>query len=166
MRKLFHAAILAGLSLAASSATADPRPSPRLPDLFLRFTVVTGNDDLRGGRDNVIATPIIRGRPTREWMLNQRAMRWGDRTTHSTTIPLPPNTRPRDVEMVVLKTTFRGGFDGDNWNMTKVTIEMTDTSRAAYVKIGEAGPKRFTGDDRFLRIPVRLPGIDETLKKK
>ncbi|HEX4846571.1 MAG TPA: hypothetical protein VFV30_00380 [Novosphingobium sp.] len=164
MRKLIHAAILAGLSLAASSATADPRPSPRLPDLFLRFTVMTGSDDLRGGRDNVMVTPIIRGNPTREWMLNQRAMRWADRSTHSTTIPLPPNTRPRDVEMVVLRTTFRGGIDGDNWNMTSVTIEMTDASRSAYVKIGEGGPKRFTGDDRKLRIPVQLPGLSDTLK--
>lgn len=148
------------LTLGTSAAVADPRPSPPQYQLFMRFTVETGSDDLRGVRDNVRATIVFDGVPSQTWMLNQRAMRWADRTTHQTTVPLPRGVKVGQVRSAILRTTFRGGIDGDNWNMNSVVIEITDESRRGYVMMGRGGPKRFTGSDQRLDIPLAPPAAE------
>lgn len=161
MRRFLIGSMLC-LTLGTSAAVADPRPSPPQPQFFLRFTVMTGSDDLRGGRDNVRATIIVDGAPSQTWMLNQRAMRWADRTTHQTTVPLPRGIRIGQVRSAILRTTFRGGIDGDNWNMDSVVVEFTDESRRAFVPMGRGGPKRFTGSDQRLDIPLAPPVAPNT----
>jgi len=154
MRKVLLGSLLC-LTIGASAAVADP-PRERAP-LFLRFTVVTGNDDLRGGHDSVRASVIINGVETRAYLLNQRGQRWADRSTHETTIPLPPDTYAGHLQKVVMTATFRGGIDGDNWNMQSVRIDLTDSSRRMYFPVGSHGFKRFTGSDQRLEIPLNLP---------
>ena len=157
MRMVPLGLIALGLTLATTTASADPVPSPTRPQLFLRFTVVTGNDDLRGGQDNVRATLVFDGAPGQTWMLNQRGMRWADRTTHQTTVPLPRGVGINQIRRAILRTTFRGGLNGDNWNMTSITVEVTDEQKRLYVVMGRAGPKRFTARDQSLDVPLAPP---------
>ena len=163
MRKFLFGAILC-LTIGASAAVADPRPSPPQPQLFLRFTVMTGADDLRGGRDNVRATLVFDGTPSTTWMLNQRAMRWADRSTHQTTVPLPRGVRVHQIRSAILRTTFGGGLSGDNWDMMSVKVELTDETRRAYITMGHGGPKRFTGSDQRLDVPLATPAADSLAK--
>lgn len=164
MRKVLTATAVVALSLSAGSAIADPPPRA-LPNFFLKFTVDTGDDDLRGGRDNVFAAVVVNGATGRRWMLNQRGQRWADRTRHQTTIPLPAGTRPNQIQKAVLTTTFRGGIDGDNWNMSSVTVELTDDTRSFHVVLGRSGPKRFTGSDQRLEVPLALPISRDSIEK-
>lgn len=118
----------------------------------LRFTIATGGDDLRGGSDNVWAVVNLSGRETRH-LLNQRSMRWADRTSHTTDVPLPAGFRLQDLRGIQLEATFRGGIDGDNWNMDSALVQIAPVS-------GEGDPLvvarhrffRFTGDRRSLRL--------------
>ncbi len=154
--QLIFAAIIS--MFLASAAAADPRPSgiEAPPAFTLRFTVATGNDDLRGGRDNVRALIYLHGRTiTRQ--LNQRGMRWADNTTHVVNIALPAGTRFEDFESIELQTTFRGGVDGDNWNMNSVVVDLLyehPLGNGQFV-VARHGPNRFTGERRSIGMPFR-----------
>lgn len=157
MRFHFIFAAIASIFL-VSAAAADPRPSAtEAPPAFtLRFTVTTGGDDLRGGRDNVRALIYLRGRTiTRQ--LNQRGMRWADNTTHVVNIAMPAGTRFQDFESIELQTTFRGGMDGDNWNMNSVVVELVYVHPLGngQLVVARHGPNRFTGERRSIGMPFR-----------
>jgi hypothetical protein len=122
--------------------------------LVLRFTTVTGNDDLRGGQDNVYAIIDLEGTPMRR-ILNQRAMRWADGSRHVTDLPLPAGFRLEHLRSIRLETTFRGGIDGDNWNMNSITIQIAPTNGDGQpLVIARHGAYRFTGDRRTLTLRV------------
>ncbi len=125
--------------------------------VVLRFTTVTGGDDLRGGGDNVYAVYNLAGTETRR-VLNQRGMRWADRSRHVTDVPLPASFRIQDLRSLRLETTFRGGIDGDNWDMVSVVVQVAMTAGGAIsapVTIARGGPQRFTGDRRTLNLTIR-----------
>jgi hypothetical protein len=60
------------------------------------------------------------------------------------------------VESISLRTTFSGGWNGDNWNVDVFTANFSENGRqtARCHKTGEP-LKRFTGDDQ--RWTTRFP---------
>lgn len=144
------AILLAALAAAPASAQTTSRN-------FLRFTVVTGNDDLRGGRDNVMASYRHGETWTTPRILN-RGQRWPDNSTRQGRIDILEPMQMFSLNAIRLQTTFRGGFDGDNWNMASVLVEacaLHPSGREICREVGRHGFKRFTGDERELIFATR-----------
>ena len=95
-------------------------PSPDQVRL-LEFLFKTGNDDLRGGNDNlgitVYADGLVQAMPN----VNQ-GQRWVDGSTHEVTVSLDRPVSIQQIHKIGLETTFTGGSGGDNWNMESVQV--------------------------------------------
>ena len=110
---------------------------------------VTGDDDLRGGNDNVHLFLLLRGStPLRFDNVNGRK-RWINHSSQTVNLPLPETVRFDDIEGVRLETTFGGGFGGDNWNLDKLVVRarMGGTVNAVLSRSGNP-LVRFTGNQR------------------
>lgn len=154
------------LALAAATffaALATPAPASAQEGdvrMFLRLSIVTGDDDLRGGRDNVRGSYRLGETWSTPVMLNRRGTRWPDRSRNVAEIPLPdgdPNLR--NLNAVKLQTTFSGGMGGDNWNMDQLYVEICFARgrESQCIELGRHGARRFTGDRGELIVPVRFP---------
>ncbi|MEK6152405.1 hypothetical protein WIW50_04065 [Flavobacteriaceae bacterium 3-367] len=97
--------------------------STRKPIDKLRFWIRTGDDDLRGGKDNLnIVVHYRNGK--RQLVKNvNKGTRWKDHTTTSLDIKLnQPIYATSEISKVILQTTFGGGMGGDNWNLNYLHI--------------------------------------------
>lgn len=89
----------------------------------LLFTLGTGGDDLRGGKDNVNVIILLRsGISVRFANVNE-----GRRLTNSTLFSfrrtLPANGTSSDITSIQLETTFVSGmFGGDAWNLDRFQV--------------------------------------------
>ena len=111
----------------------------------LSFVFQTGNDDLRGGNDNLnIAIRFADGRVQVEKNVNQSA-RWADGSAHSVAIALNQPVLRDQIAGVILETTFGGGSSGDNWNMNSVQIAAI-TEKGTNFPIATSGFHRFSAD--------------------
>jgi hypothetical protein len=108
-----------------------PVPSGMAGDTLvqLKLTIVTGNDDLRGGNapsDN--ADVIVDFGPlgsTRYNNVNQ-SQTWNNGETHTITLtPLPQSATLGDLANITIETAFTGGINGDNWDIAQVTLVAT-----------------------------------------
>lgn len=117
-------------------------------ELLLSFE--TGGDDLRGGNDNLIVHVLTRsGRTLRFDNVNQ-GRRWINNNYQDVPLPLPDDVRVADIRGVRLETTFRGGFDGDNWNLDELTVNAIEDGVRRELFFDEGAPLfRFTGDERI-----------------
>jgi len=135
-----------------------PKTPPAIPDnpREIIVTFVTGNDDLRGGNDNVnffIENLLIPG--TNEFRtikfdnLNN-GKRWINGSTQSVSRPLPDNVNQDQLTSFKVETTFSGGINGDNWNMNGITISTRINGVISELYKNEGTPLvRFTGDRRW-----------------
>ncbi len=88
----------------------------------LQFRFRTGNDDLRGGNDNVnINIQFTDGSQQGVPNVNQ-GQRWVEGSMHSVEVLLDRSVTLDQIRAVTLSTTFTGGTGGDNWNMDSVDI--------------------------------------------
>jgi hypothetical protein len=88
----------------------------------LEFVFHTGNDDLRGGNDNVgITIQFADGTSQTAANVNE-GRNWANGSTHSLTVILNRPVPRKQIKSVTLSTTFTGGPGGDNWNMDSVEI--------------------------------------------
>lgn len=97
----------------------------------LRLWMRTGDDDLRGGNDNL--NIVVHYRNGRKQTVNNvnKGTRWKDRSLNSVDITLGNNIyNISEISQVVLQTTFRGGSGGDNWNLNAIRIEARTGSTA------------------------------------
>lgn len=122
----------------------------------LVLDVLTGGDDLRGGNDNVSAeVELTDGRRIAAANLN-RSRRWIDHTWNTVGISLPDTVRAGQVRNVLIKTGFRGGFDGDNWNVDEMTAMLKVNGATVESCNRKGGPLfRHTGDTHYYSIPTR-----------
>lgn len=157
------------LALAAAAffaALATPAPaSAQDGDVryFLRLSIVTGDDDLRGGRDSVRGSYRLGETWSTPVLLNRRGARWPDRSRNVAEISLPtedPNLR--NLNAVKLQTSFSGGMGGDNWNMDQLYIQvcLARGRESLCSDLGQHGPRRFTADRGELIVPIRFPVSD------
>jgi hypothetical protein len=87
----------------------------------LEFLFATGNDDLRGGNDNLGITIYGDGLVQMKANVNQ-GQRWADGSTHEVTVYLERPLTMQQIHRITLETTFTGGSGGDNWNMDSVQV--------------------------------------------
>lgn len=138
-------------------ATAVPRASGKRPATGLvtrelLVTIITGNDDLRGGSDNVNLIVNFHGRsPLVRENLN-RGRRWLGNYDQTMSIRLPAAIALEDLSEVALTTRFQGGFGGDNWNVDGLkVVAVTDAgNRVLYDRSGTP-LVRFTGELHLFR---------------
>jgi hypothetical protein len=88
----------------------------------LEFIFKTGNDDLRGGDDDVGVTINFADGSTQTAPNLNQGQRWADESTHGVSVLLNRMVPVNQIKSVTVFTTFKGGTNGDNWNMDSVDI--------------------------------------------
>ena len=124
--------------------TMSPNPGCADPGAVqkLHFVFRTGDDDLRGGSDNLNITIVGNGFNQQQDNVNQ-GQNWGNNSEHSVDISLNKQVTVDQLTQVQLYTTFHGGSGGDNWNMQSVQIFAI--SATASTPLVTQGFYRFTG---------------------
>ena len=138
----------------AWSAQTPPAISSAAKELQIAFQ--TGGDDLRGGNDNVSVDINLQDGSTIHRDNVNLGQRWIDNTWQDIGIDLPDSVTPASIQSVRFTTSFRGGFDGDNWNMDRIIIQFRDSSGTPARCDRNPDPKplmRFTGDRREFTTP-------------
>ncbi|MEX0315437.1 MAG: hypothetical protein AB3N18_14770 [Allomuricauda sp.] len=138
---------------ASSSTSSGSRtvPAKRPPIDKLRFWIRTGDDDLRGGNDNLNIVVYYRNGRTQTVRNVNKSTRWKDHTTTSVDVKLNQVVySTSDIAKVVLQTTFRGGTGGDNWNLNYLHIETFKGTRkdGDYYKRGDDDTRLYRFTDK------------------
>lgn len=113
----------------------------------LRITILTGDDDLRGGNDNAFGFFEVDGVATPKFPFNNEAQ-WDNQTTHSVETTLPQPVSLQHLDHFGIRTTFGGGIGSDNRNTDGVTIKFLSASNGFQQIIYRTGSPlvRLTGD--------------------
>lgn len=133
---------------------------------YLKISILTGNDDLRGGNDNAYFTALVscdyfnpKGDcnfliPISQRINLNQKQRWKDRSRHERTVYLKEAIPPSALKAVKIETTFRGGISGDNWNIDAISIEGFGPNNYGVVLYDKRGKpwRRLTGDRREVTI--------------
>lgn len=122
-------------------------PDYKVRELLLEFG--TGNDDLRGGNDNVNVTLYYKDGTSQVFSNINKSNSWGGGSTKFVTLQLKKYVPVDQLKSIVLKTTFGGGIGGDNWNLDYlvVTAKGNGVNKEIYVK--EGSPLiRFDGNNK------------------
>lgn len=135
-----------------------PSPAPASAGTVreLLVEIRTGDDDLRGGNDNLNLTVEVAGRPPQQIPNVNKGRRWIDNYAQTITVPLREPVRPEDIARVVLTTTSRGGMGGDNWNLAGLTVRARGEG-VDRTLFSESGTPlfRFTGDHQTFAARTR-----------
>lgn len=128
----------------------------KVHELIIMFK--TGNDDLRGGNDNVNAE-INLANGSRQFYRNiNLGARWLGNYPEFARIVLKKPVIAKDILNIKFSTTFGGGTGGDNWNVDEIKIRAIVggqvTPKVLYNKAGNPLLFRFTGEKRTFRIPI------------
>lgn len=119
-------------------------------ELILQFW--TGDDDLRGGNDNINVTVTMMDGSSQYFPNVNHGRRWIVNNDEAAEIILKKPVQANQIKTLLITDTFGGGIGGDNWDMTKLDIFTMGGGFYNWVK--EAGFKRFTGDDKNLLVKV------------
>ena len=118
-------------------------PSANLVSM-IAFTFWTGNDDLRGGKDNLdITIHFADGTSQSEPNVNHND-RWPDGSTKGAEVLLSRAVTLDQIKSITLFGTFTGGSGGDNWNMSSMKADAWVGS--TYHTIAQYGFHRFSSD--------------------
>ena len=111
---------------------------------MISFTFWTGNDDLRGGKDNLnIAIHFADGTSQSEPNVNH-GDRWPDGSTKGADVLLSRAVALDQIKSITLSDTFTGGSGGDNWNMSSMKADALVGSTPH--TIAQYGFHRFSSD--------------------
>lgn len=118
----------------------------------LLLEVETGDDDLRGGDDNLNVRVRYKDYTSEAFSNVNEGKRWGNNTTTYVTLYLGQRSlkgsktplQVKDIFEIQLSTNFSGGVDGDNWDMKRLRVKAVG-GRGVDRYIGTGGPYRFTG---------------------
>jgi len=127
------------LDVNAHSGVGCPNPNSVTE---LEFIFKTGDDDLRGGNDNLNITVLGDNFSQVVTNANQSA-NWGNNSTHEVAMQLNKLITVQQLHQVLLDTTFGGGSGGDNWNMQ--SLQIIARVNGANQVIANQGFNRFTG---------------------
>ena len=125
-------------------------PAIARPSREVLVSLRTGNDDLRGGNDNLHLVLLgASGREHRAQNVNYRK-RWVNNSTNEVSIALPEGWSPEELRGLRVETTFGGGIGGDNWNLDGITARYVDASGRRELLPAQSGAplQRFTGSKR------------------
>jgi hypothetical protein len=121
----------------------------------IQLEIRTGNDDLRGGNDNVSVTISFKTKPSQTFSNINHSARWIDNYTETVPINLTAPVAESEFRSITLTASFGGGSGGDNWNMDMIRV-LNDGKEL----LSKAGSPlfRFTGAAKTyaLSFPVTL----------
>lgn len=109
--------------------------------------VHTGDDDLRGGNDNVTATVKLKDGSTKTFRNINRGKRWADRCRSHVLLSLSRPELPERLSAISLTTSFGGGIGGDNWNVAGLRL-LDPTGGVLFQRRGQPYIVRLTGSHR------------------
>jgi hypothetical protein len=110
----------------------------------ISFTFWTGDDDLRGGKDNLdITIHFSDGTSQSEPNVNH-GERWPDGSTKGAEILLSRPVTIDQIKSISLSDTFAGGSGGDNWNMSSMQADALVNGQNH--TIAQYGFHRFSAD--------------------
>jgi hypothetical protein len=124
--------------------TMNPNPGCANPNAVssLKLIFQTGDDDLRGGNDNLNVTIAGNGFSQEQDNVNG-SQQWQNNSTHTVVIPLNKQVTVDQLRGIQLYATFQGGSGGDNWNMQSLEVYANTASTSKL--IATQGFYRFTG---------------------
>jgi hypothetical protein len=103
-----------------------PLGSPRLTEnpatSVLKLWVWTQGDDLRGEDDNATGIFEFRDGSRHEFPMNAGG-KWDKLSRYSVMVRLPTGKKYTDLRAFGIRTNFRGGGGGDNWDIGKIALE-------------------------------------------
>ncbi len=147
----------------------DTKYSPKTPPVItdnpneIIVTFTTGNDDLRGGNDNVnfsimkVYNPSTRQYTDIRFANVNNGKRWINRSMQTISRPLPDYVTFDLLDDFLIETTFSGGLEGDNWDMNGIVISARINGVVKQLYKKEGTPfVRFTGDLKGYRIQLKL----------
>lgn len=164
MRSWLAAAFGVALLTFAGPALAQPRALCSANTVHIKritVTLLTGGDDLRGGNDQVFGQFWNAGGLTPKTSLN-RGARWQGGSRHAYVFDFPGcGMAVRHLRFFRLSTNFRGGFDGDNWDLNEVELVWEGTDARGRRRVGDLGRahgyplKRFTASENMFNLALR-----------
>ncbi len=127
----------------------------------LYLKVDTGNDNLRGGNDNLAVTIVYKDGSKQVFPNVNVSATWIP--MYCEVVPLNLNrivTSKADIKQVILECSFSGGIGGENWDMKQITITKNNENNVILNVVGTIPRdgvnivKRFTGNDRFMTFDI------------
>lgn len=118
----------------------------------LLFEIHTGDDDLRGGNDNLNLEIHFADGSTQYFPNANHGTRWGNNSVNTVAVALDRPVAPSQIKSIALLTTFSGGMGGDNWNMN--SLRVTATGNSVNKMIASYQSYRFTGSSRQLNVAI------------
>ncbi len=127
-----------------------PPPTPAGMADKIELIFVTGNDDLRGGNDNVNVTLTFKDGVSQSFSNVNQSARWTN-GQKNVVLNLNRAVQSNFLKTITISTTFGGGISGDNWDMKSFKAGLLGPG--VYKWTANFGFKRFTGGDRMLVVP-------------
>ena len=143
-----------------------PRDIPNFPErepdgsirhLYVEFA--TGNDDLRGGNDNVSITVQYADGTTQAFPNVNNGARWVDKSWQTIHLELNRPVRKADIRHFRLNTSFGSDIFSDDWNLEWFRV----TTGFGGINIAQSFPPegseyifRFSGDERRQMHVIRV----------
>lgn len=144
----------------------------------IRLRIVTGGDDLRGGKDNLNIQILFAGGRAPQVALNvNKSQNWPNNSTNTVDIPLNQPVPPNQIIGLRLIHIADGGFDfnslpsvltpaapweipqaflsPDNWDMSLLQVAAIGNGVGA--RIAAHGFDRFTGSNPMLTVATHVP---------
>lgn len=118
----------------------------------LELTIVTANDNLRGGDDNLDVHVYLRDGSVVTRRNVNLSGEWPNNSVNLVNVGLPDRLEPDDLLRIELETAFSGGFAGENWSMAALSVR--GIGDGFDKEVGYWGFKRFTGDDHRLSVAL------------
>lgn len=133
-----------------------PAPTPSNPNLVsakpvkIEIEITTGDDDLRGGGDNLTFKIFLKNKPNPIYWRNVNANRpWQNNSVKLKEKTFNEILNFDDIIKIEMWHDGGGGIGADNWNVDKVSvIAKQDTRQKILVNAIGAPMHRFTGDTR------------------
>ncbi len=127
----------------------------------------TGDDDLRGGGDQVSFKVKYQNGKYDNFPNANLSQRWPDRSTSNVELNLKEPVLLRDIRSIELSTNFRGGFNGENWKLNYLSIDAyrdNGVKVATIVNDKYGKPwKHFTGERKRIELINRFYKPDSAI---
>ncbi len=104
----------------------------------LRFEILTGGDDLRGGNDNLNIEVNYFNKTSQKFNNVNNSRRWIDNYNQTIELNLNQAVKRSDISHFNFTTTFYSGMGKDKWNMDRVNVYVIENGQAKKL-IGKAG---------------------------
>ncbi len=116
----------------------------------LVLKIDTGDDDLRGGNDNLTVLVHPADGTDLTFPNVNAGMPWRSGSLHEVPLSLGAGIGPDDLTGITLTARLSGGWNGDNWDMAWLEGRLRRGSSEE--QLFRHGFKRFTGADRVLHV--------------